>query len=473
MLPSSLRVYGALLTCISGSLVQGSTLCPTQLIHEFPHNTWIENIAVRRDGSLLLTSLRGLRGLTSLDPNDGAKPHVVVDTFPGVNGTLGIIETVPDVFYVIGSNFILAPSTPRPQQGTNAIFEVDFNTCDESGQPSVKVLARMTDAIELNGFTKFNDTLLLAGDSGLGAVWAVDTQTGSFQILVQDALLLPDPPTAGLGINGLHYRAQTRELYFTNYAKRTFGRIQLGPDATLQSPISIITKSFDESDMKISWDDFALDRFGGAYIATGAGHSIQMVTPDGKISVLAGNVNSTAIAEPTAAQFGRTRRDRDVLYVTTAGGILAPVYQNGEAIRVGGQVVAVDVAKCRHHSMRHGGWRDGRLSATGGQFAMCRVECRLFDGNFKWPNGRTTPDVDNGTIVMQKILGNAFQRSEYPSDDSSYGMLAASTSRGWISATAYSPAIVNDTADQAILLHNFVSQKQMSDLIKGIDCFQP
>lgn len=55
--------------------------------------------------------------------------------------------------------------------------------------------------------------------------------------------------------------------------------------------------------------------------------------------MVAGDVNSTMIAEPTPARFWITLSDRDMLYVTTAGGLQAPV--NGDEI-VGGQLVAVD-----------------------------------------------------------------------------------------------------------------------------------
>ena len=63
------------------------------------------------------------------------------------------------------------------------------------------------------------------------------------------------------------------------------------------------------------------------------------MTRKGGQSVIAGNLNSTAIAEPTSAQLGRN----GVLYVTTAGGLAVPVVVGGEEVRVGGQLVAVDL----------------------------------------------------------------------------------------------------------------------------------
>ena len=67
----------------------------------------------------------------------------------------------------------------------------------------------------------------------------------------------------------------------------------------------------------------------------------------GRQGVVAGDLNSTEIAGPTAAGVGGAGGDADVLYVTTGGGLEAPV--NGDEV-MGGQVVAVDTK----------GWGGGR-----------------------------------------------------------------------------------------------------------------
>ncbi len=80
----------------------------------------------------------------------------------------------------------------------------------------------------------------------------------------------------------------------------------------------------------ISYDDFALDRDGNAFLTTGPGNSIQEVGTDGSQRFIAGSANSTELQEPSSAQFGRTAADESVLYVTSTGGV------------GGGKVVAVD-----------------------------------------------------------------------------------------------------------------------------------
>lgn len=76
------------------------------------------------------------------------------------------------------------------------------------------------------------------------------------------------------------------------------------------------------------------------FLAANAANAITEVPADGGAqTVVAGNVNSTRIAEPTSAAFGRGPGDRDTLYVTTAGGL--GIVSADET--VGGQLVAVSL----------------------------------------------------------------------------------------------------------------------------------
>jgi hypothetical protein len=52
------RLRGALLLTLPLILTQAITLYPTELVYQYPQvGTWLENIAVRKNGSLLLTSI--------------------------------------------------------------------------------------------------------------------------------------------------------------------------------------------------------------------------------------------------------------------------------------------------------------------------------------------------------------------------------------------------------------------------------
>ena len=140
-----------------------------------------------------------------------------------------------------------------------------------------------------------------------------------------------------IGINGLRVH-DGKTLYFTNEAQKLFAKIDINTDGTpLGPPSTIITNA---TATVPCFDDFELDVQGDAFIATASGNTLAEIASDGEQRVLAGNLNSTEIAQGTSARFGRTFRDRGRLYVTTAGGLAAPV--NGDEI-VGGQVVAVDL----------------------------------------------------------------------------------------------------------------------------------
>ena len=125
-------------------------------------------------------------------------------------------------------------------------------------------------------------------------------------------------------------------LYFTNSATATFGKISIHGDGTPAGAAVVIATAATGT----GYDDFALDILGNAFLATGPGDSVAEVKRNGKQRVIAGVEGSTEIAEPTSARFGRTLGDLGVLYVTTAGGLGAPV---GGTQKVGGQLVAVDL----------------------------------------------------------------------------------------------------------------------------------
>ena len=87
-------------------------------------------------------------------------------------------------------------------------------------------------------------------------------------------------------------------------------------------------------------DGFAVDQDGTVYVAEMTENVVTRVQLDGSQAVFAGNLNSTDVAGATSAAFGRTEGARDVLYVTTNGGISAPV--NGSIVE-GGKVVTIEL----------------------------------------------------------------------------------------------------------------------------------
>lgn len=78
-------------------------------VYQFPNPTWVENLAVRSNGHLLLTLL-STPDLYQLDPNSGSTAGAkLVYHFPEYTGLCGIVEIENDVFAVVAGNLTLSP----------------------------------------------------------------------------------------------------------------------------------------------------------------------------------------------------------------------------------------------------------------------------------------------------------------------------------------------------------------------------
>ncbi len=304
-------------------------LDPTRLVYQFPKGTWVENLFVRPSGSLLVTILSS-PDLYLIDPLVPDPEPQLIHHFSSSEGLLGITATGPDTYYIIGINATYSTIPPPP--GSNLIYRVHFPPT--LGPPAISIAAAVKNAVFLNGLTTLNPTTLLASDSTLGVVWAIDITTGVSRIVIKDPLMAPTTANPVLAINGIRL-FQNHTLYFTNSAQALLAKIPIHANGTAAGAAQKIASAFEGT----FYDDFALDRHGDAFLATQGGDSIAEVTLNGSQRIIAGVVNTTEIAEPTSAQFGRTVGDGNVLYVTTAGGLAIPI--DGDVI-VGGQVVAVD-----------------------------------------------------------------------------------------------------------------------------------
>ena len=196
-------------------------------------------------------------------------------------------------------------------------------------------------------------TDILISDSALGEIWKLNVKTGKYSVVIDDPLMKKaNPPSTFLpGVNGIrlfppsstqgpNHKKQT--LYFANLDAGFFASLPISTHGTALAPAKKIAAPILANS---AYDDFALDKKGNAWITTGIGNGINLLDPNtGKQKIAAGNLNSTEIAGPTSAAFGRTAKDRDILYVVTGGAQAGPV--NGTII-VGAQVVAVDTRGVR------------------------------------------------------------------------------------------------------------------------------
>lgn len=142
-------------------------------------------------------------------------------------------------------------------------------------------------------------------------------------------------------------------VYFTNAYCGFFARIPITTSGSLSGPSEIL--AYTDDPLKYIFDDFDFDEEGAAYVAQGNENIVTKISPPFKNPKglwrtldIAGNLNSTQIAEPTATRLWRTKEGREVLYISTGGAIGDPV--DGNMI-VGGQILALDIRNSTKSSL--------------------------------------------------------------------------------------------------------------------------
>ncbi|PTB64795.1 hypothetical protein BBK36DRAFT_1160961 [Trichoderma citrinoviride] len=321
-------------------------LRPVSTLYEFPNPSYIENLAVRSNGQILISGISTPQ-LVLFDPSpSGPKKPVPVHNFTESLALAGIAEYQPDVFAVISGNSSF--TSDASSAGTWIVWSVDLRGVDISSKhgqvgltspPVVKKIAHVEPAQFLNGISVLSekDQTLLVGDVNGGVIWRLDVKTGHYEVVINNTYtqLYPSPPFSASGVDGVHVRDGS--VYFTNFGNGTFNKMPIHSDGTPAGPVT--TLSHNHGPLH-EYDDFTFDCDGNAFLVTGGENTIEMISADGKRQVtVAGNLNSTAIAEPTSCAFGRGPHDKNILYVVTAGGMQTPV--NGDVV-IGGQLVAVD-----------------------------------------------------------------------------------------------------------------------------------
>ncbi|KAH8831004.1 hypothetical protein DL96DRAFT_1460644 [Flagelloscypha sp. PMI_526] len=293
-------------------------------IYQFEDGTFIENIAARSGGGLLLTSITKPL-VYHLDPKAKNPIPTILFEFPNATGMTGIAEVYPDVFAVVAGIWNLTESAA--QKGSLCLWTLDVR----KEKPVSKKIVCVPDVTAFNGATTLTSApgAVFVSESRLGAVYRIDVDTGAFSAAIQDPLFeSPSSSAIPLGINGIRTKGNT--LYFANSAIGIFGKVPLTPTGESAGPATTIAHIPSGGNFT-AYDDFALDAEGNAWIALQA-DALVVVTPSGMQQVVLGGDGSMTLATPTSATFGRGKEDSKSLYVTTAG--------FGTS---GGQVVAMSV----------------------------------------------------------------------------------------------------------------------------------
>ncbi|KAF2230838.1 hypothetical protein EV356DRAFT_579714 [Viridothelium virens] len=300
---------------------------PAHVVHEFPEDTWIENLAVRSNGQILATEDSKPR-IYQVDPFSKRNP-IIIHEFNETASVLGIAEGAPDVFFVCTANY---SSKLLQGYGEAYIFQVDMRGFSEEipGSAKVSKVATIPGAGALDGLVYLGDdsSLLLVSDFLVGIIWSVDTTTGEVKIPINNTYT----QSTGFGANGLRLHGQ--ELYFTNSQHESLVRVPINSQGEAIGDFTVLAEG------GFTPDDLAVDSQGDAYVTSftiGKNGLVFIPRDGGQAMYIAG------MAGPTSCAFGRTAIDRDTLYVSTSGGDYQ--YSTGNKVTVSGKILRVEVAR--------------------------------------------------------------------------------------------------------------------------------
>lgn len=300
-----------------------------RLLYQFPYYVFLENIAVRSNGHLLLTCLSE-PSVYNYDPANPTTAPSKIASFPSSECTVtsGITELSPDLFVV--STSVIIPEAQAAEPGSTAAWTLDFRSGAES--PVVKKIVQLVEAQCLNGMTAVpgSPRIALFADSYAGAVYRLDVETGEYGIVVRDELMADvEGNGAGVAINGV--RVRDGHLYWVNSVGKVVARVQIDERGEKAGKVEVLARL--PADSKDAWDDLAVDGEGCAWVMRHPG-SVDKVVPDGEVRVVAGEHPEFKIDAPTSAQFGRGSEEQErTLYVVTGGTYPSP-----------GQIIAIDTA---------------------------------------------------------------------------------------------------------------------------------
>ncbi|KAG6045747.1 hypothetical protein E4U39_001983 [Claviceps sp. Clav50 group G5] len=331
---------------------------PDRLIHQFPPGIWIENLAVRSNGNLLLTTLTPNASVYEVVNPSSENPSTELRfTTTSIDSFFGIAELQPDIFAVLGGNH----TSTAGKKGEWGVWLANFTGTgtgnDKSNSATIaiepRLAVRLPEAVLLNGASAVpgKPHLVMAADSAQGLVYRINVDTGKVDITQNLDKMKPMPHTDkgnnstrnSIGINGV--RVRNKHLYFTNSATHGFYRVQVRSDGS-SSPSAFKTMVETMTILDASFaDDFDIGpgAQNTAWVVTNYDNSIMAVSTGGDAYVAVGGTNSPVIPSDTSCRFGRTPADDHVLYATTAG-------KPGKDAE-GGKVVAFTVG---HGQLPHG-----------------------------------------------------------------------------------------------------------------------
>lgn len=297
---------------------------------------------MRNNGDLLVTQFAPAPVIfTVRNPSSTNAKLETIYEFKTITNILGITETLPDTFVIAGGN---TTANATGYVGTFSAWEVRFS----KDTATVRKIVDIPEAMLLNGVVAVPDmpNVVLIADSQIGVLFRLDTKRGIYEVIADRPDFKPHPErfnkTVGFGINGVKIRDGF--LYFSNTNLVNIYRVRIANDGYLASDGEATIEVYADLNAITTFiDDFEIGPDGTVWVVTNDDNSLIAVTPrDRKVKVVAGAKDQLTLAGGTGAAFGHTKRDKHVLYISTAGGLDAPV--NGTLVEPG-KVMGVDTRK--------------------------------------------------------------------------------------------------------------------------------
>ncbi|KAF2036104.1 hypothetical protein EK21DRAFT_53093 [Setomelanomma holmii] len=191
-----------LLTTLT-ALMATATASSVRTVFQFPNSTWLENLALTRNHSLLVTVIG--RPEVHL-----IYPHLQHDIFAVAVGT-----TTP---------------ANAPIEGSFSIWTIDVSDC--SRPATVHKIVDLPTVSMVNGLTLSPPNTLLLADSWAGNIVGLNLKTRTYSVVLQDESLEANfSAPLPLGVNGLRYhldpKTHTDYIYYSNFARDTIGRVKV------------------------------------------------------------------------------------------------------------------------------------------------------------------------------------------------------------------------------------------------------
>jgi len=333
-------LFNHLITILTLPALALSHSLPVKTISQLSLGTWLENIAVRSNGDLLVTQLWPTAAIYTIANQPSSNKLKELATFPSIQGLLGIAELPPcpgkpETFVVVGSN---ATGLSQLIPGTFKAFAVEFY-----GKRRVRVrkISDMTKkSTFLNGVVAIPGApnAVLISDSVKGFVGRLDVSTGKFDDTTFTFPEMAPPAPNAFGINGVRIRQGYLYWSNSNAVKIYKTAITAAGYPVKGSKPQLVA---DLSHVVTFLDDFEFDAYGNIYATSNSDNSVVFVdAKSGKAKIVVGSVSEMTVAGSTSLAFWRGKKDKDVFYVSTGGGLFKPI--NG-TVTEGAKVVAVKV----------------------------------------------------------------------------------------------------------------------------------